>query len=204
MTEKRRARVERKTNEVDIVCDFILDGDGRQEVKTPYDSLNHMLSLFAFHGFFDLELKAKGDLSHHIVEDIGIALGDAFRKAIGDTLSIRRYGFASAPMDEVLVNLSADISGRPILVEEDVSFKEENLDLKKGEFQGFLKAFVDHAKITLHIRTSIPGNPDVRQLPDSHHYFEAVFKALGIALDKASQIDARRKGVPSTKGIIDL
>ena len=199
MANKRRARVERKTNEVDIVCDFILDGDGRQEVKTPYDSLNHMLSLFAFHGFFDLELKARGDLSHHIVEDIGIALGDAFRKAIGDTLSIRRFGFASAPMDEVLANVSVDISGRAKLVlDSKITITEENLDLKKSDFINFLQSFVEHAKITLHI---VLGGG---QSMDSHHYFEAVFKALGIALDKASQIDSRRKGVPSTKGIIDL
>lgn len=204
MAKKRQARVERKTKEVDIICDLLLDGEGKQDIKTPYDSLNHMLNLFAFHGFFDLELKARGDLSHHIVEDIGISLGDAFRQALGDTLSIRRFGFGSCPMDEVLVNVSIDISGRPKLVEESVSFSEDNLDLKQGDFRGFLEAFVNHAKITLHIRTPMSSSPVVRQLPDSHHYFEALFKALAIALDKASQIDTRRKGIPSTKGVIDL
>jgi imidazoleglycerol-phosphate dehydratase len=204
MAKKRLAAIERKTNEVEIKGALILDGEGKQDVKTPFDSLNHMLSLFAFHGFFDLSLQAKGDLSHHIVEDIGIALGDAYRKALGDTLSIRRFGFASAPMDEVLVNVSVDISGRPKLVEESVGFSEENLDLKQGDFKNFLESFVNHAKITLHIRLSIPGSPDILKVPDSHHYFEALFKALAIALDKASQIDSRRKGIPSTKGIIDL
>ncbi|MEW6009581.1 MAG: imidazoleglycerol-phosphate dehydratase [Candidatus Omnitrophota bacterium] len=204
MAKKRQAKVLRKTNEVDIVCDLTLDGSGKQNIKTPFDSLNHMLSLLTFHGFLDLDLSAKGDLSHHIVEDIGIAMGDCFRKALGDTLSIRRFGFGSAPMDEVLVNVSVDISGRPKLIEEQVSFVEDNLDLKQGDFMNFLEAFVNHAKITVHIRTPVPGSPDVRQVSDSHHYFEALFKALAIALDKACQIDKRRKGVPSTKGVIDL
>jgi imidazoleglycerol-phosphate dehydratase len=204
MANKRQANIERKTNEVKIIGNFVLDGEGKQDIKTPFDSLNHMLGLLAFHGFFDLELKAEGDLSHHIVEDIGIALGDAFRKSLGDTLSIQRFGFGSAPMDEVLVNITVDISGRSKLVEESVGFNEDNLDLKQGDFKNFLDAFVNHAKITLHIRISIPGSPAVRQVPDSHHYFEALFKALAIALDKACQIDHRRKGVPSTKGVIDL
>lgn len=199
MLEKRKVRAERKTNEVDIVCNLVLDGEGKQSVKTPYDSLNHMLGLFAFHGFFDLELAAKGDLSHHIVEDVGIVLGDCFRKALGDTLSIRRFGFASCPMDEVLANVSIDISGRAKLVfDSKVTITEENLDLKRSDFLNFIQSFVEHAKITLHI--VLAGG----QSMDSHHYFEAVFKALGVALDKASQIDLRRKGVPSTKGVIDL
>lgn len=199
MAKKRMAKIERKTNEVDISCSLNLDGEGRQDIKTPFDSLNHMLSLFAFHGFFDLVLQAKGDLSHHIVEDIGIVLGDAFRKSLGDTLAIRRFGFASVPMDEVLANVSVDISGRSKLVlESRISITEENLDLKRSDFINFLQSFVEHAKITLHI--VLPSGQGM----DSHHYFEALFKALGVALDKACQIDGRRKGIPSTKGVIDL
>ncbi len=201
MAKKRQALVQRKTNEVDIVCDFTLDGEGKQNIKTQYNSLNHMLSLLAFHGFFDLDLSAKGDLSHHVAEDIGIALGDAFRKALGDTLSIKRFGFGSAPMDEVLVNVSVDISGRPKLVCGPKQINTESLDLKQGDFMNFLEAFVNHAKITLHI--NIP-NVATGVGTDSHHYFEALFKALAIALDIACQIDQRRKGVPSTKGVIDL
>lgn len=201
MAKKRQARVERKTNEVDIVCDLVLDGGGKQNIKTPFDSLNHMLSLLTFHGFFDLDLSAKGDLSHHIVEDIGIALGDAFRKALDDTLSIKRFGFGSAPMDEVLVNVSVDISGRPRLVIGSKPISEESLDLKQADFINFLEAFVNHAKITLHINTQM-NSPSGGT--DSHHYFEALFKALAIALDISCQIDKRRKGVPSTKGVIDL
>ncbi|MBU2541382.1 MAG: imidazoleglycerol-phosphate dehydratase [Candidatus Omnitrophica bacterium] len=198
---KRQALIERKTNEVDISGSLTIDGEGKQNIKTPYDSLNHMLSEFAFHGFFDLDLKAKGDLSHHIVEDIGIALGNAFRQAVGDTFSIRRFGTGSVPMEEILVDVSVDICGRPKLVSDPAPINEDNLDLKKGAFFDFLDKFVNNAKITLHIR--IPHDPAGKGT-DSHHYFEALFKALAIALDSASTIDERRKGIPSTKGVIDL
>ncbi len=201
--KKRQAPIQRKTNEVDILGNLVLDGEGKQEINLGkgFDSLTHMLSLFAFHGFFDLELAAEGDLTHHIVEDIGIALGVAFRQALGDPLSIKRYGFGSAPMDEVLVNVSVDISGRPNLISNPAKISESTLDLKRSAFEDFLKAFVNNAKITLHI--VVPHDPAGKGA-DDHHYFEALFKALAIALDEASAIDERRKGIPSTKGVIDL
>lgn len=196
---KRQAAIARKTNEVNIKGKLLLDGKGKAKIDTGFDSLNHMLELFAFHGFFDLELKSEGDLKHHIVEDVGIALGVAFKKAIGDALGLKRYGFASVPMDEVLAKISVDISGRPNMYKFNPLAQsiENNLDLDIQAFDAFLKAFIDHAKLSMHIESfSSVGT-------DAHHCFEAIFKALGKALDEATQIEPRRKSIPSTKGVID-
>jgi len=201
--KKRQSPTRRVTKEVNIKGKLVLDGTGKSKINTGLESLNHMLELFSFHGSFDLELLAKGDLTHHIVEDIGIALGAAFNKALGSAISIQRYGESSVPMDEVLARVSIDISGRPYfrlgkptgLVLPNI---EESMDLKSSDFETFLKAFVEHAKITMHIDTSYST------AIDTHHYFEAVFKAIAVALKKAIQIDKARKGIPSTKGVIDL
>jgi imidazoleglycerol-phosphate dehydratase len=198
---KRIAKIERKTNEVDIRGQFNIDGQGKCKINTGFKSLNHMLELFAFHGLFDLELLASGDLEHHIVEDIGIALGDAFKSAIGDAKGIKRYSNKSVPMDSIIANVAIDVSGRPSLSfsigEKVYQLIEKFSDLQVGDFKIFLESFVSRAKISLNIKVPISGELD------SHHVLEAVFKALGLALDEATQIDPRRKGVPSTKGIID-
>lgn len=197
---KRQAIIARKTNEVNIKGRLSIDGSGKAKIDTGFDSLNHMLELFVFHGFFDLELKAEGDLKHHIVEDIGIALGGAFKKSIDDARGLERYGFASVPMDEVLANVTIDISGRPYLYIPTFNLKEvkEDLDIDVEGFKDFLKAFVDHAKLTVHIQIL----SELSEI-DTHHYFEAIFKSLGKALDEATQIESRRKNIPSTKGVID-
>ncbi|MFH1655912.1 MAG: imidazoleglycerol-phosphate dehydratase [Candidatus Omnitrophota bacterium] len=198
----RSAAIKRKTNEVDIIGKLNIDGSGKTKINTGFDSLNHMLDLFCFHGFFDLELELKrGDLKHHIVEDIGIALGEAFKKAIGKAEKIRRYGYASVPMDSIIANVNVDVSGRPMLVfsvgEGVYQLIEKFADLKSDDFKTFLDSFVTNAKISLNIKVPVAGEMD------SHHALEAIFKALGIALDQATQIEPRRKGIPSTKGRID-
>ncbi|MDD4955401.1 MAG: imidazoleglycerol-phosphate dehydratase [Candidatus Omnitrophica bacterium] len=204
----RSAKIARKTNEVDIKGEFNIDGSGKTSVKTPIEPLNHLLTLFAFHGLFDLSLSAKGDLQHHIIEDIGIALGKAFKDSLGDKSGINRYGSFSVTMDKVVVEANVDISGRPTL---SGTITAENKDevtqvLAKETFDDtnftyetakeFLEAFVQHAGLSL-VYNIKSGEGDL------HHILEALFKALGKALDQATQIDPRRKGIPSTKGVID-
>ena len=198
MKKQRQAVISRKTNEVNIKGKLSLDGSGKTKIDTGFDSLNHMLELFAFHGFFDLELKAEGDLKHHIVEDVGIALGDAFKKSIGDGYGLKRYGFASIPMDEILAKVSIDISGRTYMYMPIYNIEKEDLDVDTEGFRDFLKAIVEHAKLTIHIEVFTPHSET-----DAHHYFEAVFKSFGKALDEATRIEPRRKSIPSTKGVID-
>jgi imidazoleglycerol-phosphate dehydratase len=206
--KKRLAQLKRKTNEVDINGQFNLDGSGKTEINTGFEPLNHLLTLFVFHGLFDLRLKAKGDLQHHIIEDIGIALGKALKESLGDKQGIQRYGTFSVTMDKVVVEANVDISGRPsltkkitdsnkVIVETTLAedkFDDTNFSYKDAE--EFLEAFVQHSGLSLvYIIKSGEG--------DLHHILEALFKALGKAIDQASQIDPRRRGVPSTKGIID-
>ncbi|MDD5195320.1 MAG: imidazoleglycerol-phosphate dehydratase [Candidatus Omnitrophica bacterium] len=204
----RKALIKRKTNEVDIRGEFAIDGSGKTLIKTGFEPLNHLLTLFAFHGLFDLTIEAQGDLRHHIIEDIGIAFGKAFKEALADKAGINRYGSFSATMDKVVVEANVDISGRPSLAG---SVTAENKDevvqiLANGKFDDttfayedakeFLEAFVQHAGLSfVYIIKSGEG--------DLHHILEALFKALGKALDQATQIDPRRKGIPSTKGVID-
>ena len=201
----RQALIKRTTKEVDIRGKLVIDGKSKSKINTGFVSLNHMLDLFCFHGLFDLEIELKrGDLKHHIVEDIGIALGDAFKQALGDAKGIKRYGYASIPMDSIVANVSVDISGRPYLtfsIGEGAILPrpliEKFPDLKTDDFKIFLEGFVSHARIALNIRVPMAAEMD------SHHVLEAIFKALGLALDEATQIEPRRKGVPSTKGRID-
>lgn len=204
----RKSSINRKTAEVDIRGELVIDGTGKTFVKTGCEPMNHLLTLFAFHGLFDLRLEAKGDLEHHIIEDVGIALGKAFKQALLDKAGINRYGSFSATMDKVVVEANVDISGRPVLHKEIMagdSMKVQNtlatetFDDTPFTFrhaEEFLEAFVNHAGISLvyYIKS---GEGDL------HHLLEAFFKALGKALDQATQIDPRRKGIPSTKGVID-
>ncbi|MCF7874101.1 MAG: imidazoleglycerol-phosphate dehydratase [Candidatus Omnitrophica bacterium] len=206
--KKRQAQLQRKTNEVDILGQFNLDGSGKTKIDTGFEPLNHLLTLFIFHGLFDLDLKAKGDLQHHIIEDIGIALGKALKESLGDKQGIRRYGTFSVTMDKVVVEANIDISGRPSLAKKitdnnkaivDTTLAEDRFDDTTFSFKDaeeFLEAFIQHSGLSVvYIIKSGEG--------DLHHLLEALFKALGKAIDQASQIDPRRRGVPSTKGIID-
>ena len=208
MANQRSTQIKRKTNEVDISGSLNIDGSGQTNIKTGFEPLNHLLTLFAFHGLFNLELEAKGDLPHHIIEDIGIALGKAFKQALDNKNGINRYGCFTVAMDKVAVEAVIDISGRPSIhginlesKNSSISHKLENDTFDNTDFtfkhaEEFLESFLQHAGISLvYIVKSGFG--------DLHHILEALFKAMGKALDQATVIDHRRKGVPSTKGIID-
>ncbi|OGL51292.1 MAG: imidazoleglycerol-phosphate dehydratase [Candidatus Schekmanbacteria bacterium RIFCSPHIGHO2_02_FULL_38_11] len=194
---KRSAKVERKTSETDISISLKLDGAGASSISTTIPFIDHMLSLMARHGLFDLKIKAKGDTDidcHHTVEDIGICLGEAFKKALGDMKGISRYGSQNLPMDETLVSAAVDISGRPYLVY-NVKFPRKGLrDFDISLFKEFFQAFSSTSRITLHINL-VYGN-------NAHHICEAVFKAFGRSLRQAVSIDPRIRGVLSTKGKI--
>ena len=194
----RNAEITRKTGETDIVLSLNLDGTGKSDIQTGCGFLDHMLTLFAKHGRFDLDLTCKGDVEvdyHHSAEDIGICLGNAFRQAIGNGAGICRYGSMLLPMDEALVLCSVDISGRACLV-----YNAEIPTEKVGDFdtelvEEFLCAFVRQAAITLHVR-QLDGK-------NSHHIIEAIFKALARALAEAVSQNADRMGeIPSTKGVL--
>ncbi|MBI5103253.1 MAG: imidazoleglycerol-phosphate dehydratase HisB [Nitrospirae bacterium] len=192
----RRSKTKRTTKETDIKIALDLDGSGKYSIETSVPFLDHMLSLMAKHGLFDLDIKAKGDIEiddHHTVEDVGIALGKSFRQAIGDMKGISRYGQASVPMDEALVSVSLDISGRPYLVYKVEFPKKSRLKgFDPDLIEDFMHGFVSNAGITLHVNSAYGRN--------THHIIEASFKALGRALRQAVTLDPRVKGVPSTKG----
>lgn len=203
---KRTAVVQRATRETDITVKLCIDGGGATKIKTGIGMLGHMLELFAFHGLFDLEIAAQGDLNvdiHHTNEDIGIVLGQAFKKALGDKKGIKRFGWASVPMEETVGNVALDINGRgflKIVAYEDAGTTLSIPGAKEGYEFEYAKHFFDslakHLGMNLNIRVDFAGC-------DLHAALEPVFKALGVALDQATQIDPRRKGVPSTKGVID-
>jgi imidazoleglycerol-phosphate dehydratase len=193
---RREAAVTRKTLETEIRVRIALDGTGCARLATGVPFLDHMLEQVARHGVFDLEVSAKGDLhvdAHHTVEDVGITLGQAFARALGDKAGVRRYGHAYVPLDEALTRVVVDLSGRPGL-EMDVDFVrarigEFDVDLVHEFFQGF----VNHALVTLHIDNLKGAN--------AHHQAETVFKAFGRALRMAVELDPRMAGaLPSTKG----
>ncbi|OQA57601.1 MAG: Imidazoleglycerol-phosphate dehydratase [Candidatus Omnitrophica bacterium ADurb.Bin277] len=195
--KKRSAVVKRKTTETDISVDLLIDGRGRSSVDTGIPFLDHMLTLLAKHGLFDLKLKARGDLEvdiHHTNEDIGIALGHALSEALGDKKGIRRYGSFAVPMDEALIRCTLDISGRPSLFIK----KFPGVRLSRQPQYTFddavdlLRSFCQHSGINMHIGV-LAGT-------DTHHIVEGIFKALAKALDMAVAYDPRVKGVPSTKG----
>jgi imidazoleglycerol-phosphate dehydratase len=191
----RKGEINRQTKETKIALRLDLDGSGEYSISTGIPFFDHMLSLFAMHGFFDLHIEAEGDIGvdfHHTVEDVGICLGDGFKEAIGDGKGLRRYGMAIIPMDETLVSVALDLSMRPHLVYNPGVKKKRvglfDLDL----IEEFYRAFTNHGGITLHINTIYGRN--------SHHIIEAIFKGVGRALDMASSLDQRATGVMSTKG----
>ncbi len=191
----RTASIERITKETQIKLSLNIDGSGEAKICTSVPFLDHMLNLFARHGFFDLEVAAVGDIDidfHHTVEDIGIVLGQAFRDALGDKAGIRRYGQASVPMDETLASVATDLSGRPFLV-----YNVRLPKVKIGDFdvelaKEFFQAFANSCALNLHVNVMYGDNV--------HHIIEACFKAAARALDQATQLDPRIEGVMSTKG----
>jgi len=200
----RKTAYQRVSKETQIEIPLLnIDGKGVSDISTTIGFLDHMLTLFSYHGFFDIILKAKGDThvdNHHLNEDLGLALGEAFKKALGDCRGIRRSSSAEIPMDMVSAKVLVDLSNRPAF-----KFKAEGIIGAVIEDEGysfhyaqdFLNSFANKLSMNLHIEISGRGEGDM------HHYLEAVFKALGVALDKALSIDPRREGeVPSSKGIL--
>ncbi|GEA18627.1 MAG: imidazoleglycerol-phosphate dehydratase [Moorella sp. (in: firmicutes)] len=194
----REALIERQTTETSIRVKLDLDGSGKWQGSSGIPFFDHLLAQLARHGLLDLKIWAEGDLevdNHHTVEDIGICLGEAIKKALGDKAGINRYGSALVPMDEALVQVALDFSGRPYLA--------CNLDLPPGRIgsletellEEFLRAFVNHSGLTLHVQKLAGRN--------GHHVAEALFKALGRAIREAASRDPRVEGPPSTKGSLD-
>jgi imidazoleglycerol-phosphate dehydratase len=191
----RNANVSRKTKETDITVSLELDGNGQAQVDTGMPFLNHMLDSFSRHGFFDIQVRAKGDLAvdfHHTVEDVGLALGQAFKDALGQKHGIRRFGQASCPLDEALANVVVDLSGRPYLY-----YGVKIRPGRVGDFDTdlpheFFAAFANQVGMNLHIDVPRGENP--------HHIIEACFKAFARAMDMATQLDPRVEGALSTKG----
>ena len=194
---KRIGKQIRKTRETKIAVELDLDGSGKSEISTGIGFMDHMLELFARHGKFDLKVKAAGDLevdAHHTMEDLGLVMGEVFSQALGDKAGIRRYGSFLLPMDETLVLIALDLSGRPYLVYDLVPPVEKVGTLDTALFHEFFQAFCVKAGINLHIRLLTGG--------EIHHIFEAVFKGLARALEQAVSHDPKEKGIPSTKGIL--
>lgn len=193
----RQGSVQRSTRETDINLNLGIDGSGKTEVDCGVPFLNHMLTLFGVHGFFDLTIKATGDTDvddHHSVEDVGICLGQAFSQALGDKGGIARYAHCYLPMDETLVRVAADISNRPYL-----HYEVDVPDQKLGTFdtalaEEFMRAFAQHAGVTLHIDLIHGGN--------SHHIIEAVFKGLGRTMNLATAKLGSVSGTLSSKGLL--
>jgi imidazoleglycerol-phosphate dehydratase len=193
----RHGEIERTTKETSVRVALALDGTGRSDVATGVPFLDHMLDLFTKHGVFDLTVQATGDLEidqHHPVEDVGLTLGQAFRAALGDKHGIRRFGQSTVPLDESLVSVVVDLSGRPYLVYELEPGRERVGDFDTSLVHDFLLAFVNELKLNLHVDCLRGRNP--------HHMIEAAFKGLGRALDQATQLDPRITGVLSTKGVL--
>lgn len=199
-TEEKKQRcavIDRKTAETQVAVKLNLDGEGKCEIATGIGFLDHMLTLFAKHGFMDLTVKAKGDLdvdSHHTVEDIGIVLGEALKEALGDKAGIHRYGNCYIPMDETLAQVCLDFSGRPFLV-----FGAEIPKVQLGNYETemteeFFRAIAMNCGLTLHIRLLYGSNV--------HHIIEAIFKAFARAVAEAVDIDPRVKGIMSSKGVL--
>jgi len=190
------SRITRKTKETEVELELELDGRGEADIQTGIPFLDHMLHLFAAHGYFDLKVKAQGDLhvdQHHTVEDLGICLGHAIREALQQRPGVRRFGDARVPMDEALAMVTLDLSNRPFLHFQ-VAFPPGAAALDPQLVKEFWRAVSVHGGITLHICVPYGEN--------THHIIEAVFKAAGRALDQATQPEPRAKGVPSTKGVL--
>lgn len=195
MGKKRKASYSRKTNETEVKVELDLDGNGSTEIDTKIKFFDHMLEQLGKHSGFDLKVKANGDLEiddHHTVEDIGITLGESFNQALGDKKGIVRFADTTIPLDESLVRIAIDISGRPYLYS-NLKFNREMVgDLSTETVNEFLRGFVNHARLTLHL--------DLIRGDNAHHQVEAVFKGLALVLKKAVKLESDR--MPSTKGML--
>lgn len=194
----RTATIDRSTKETSINLTLDLDGRGEHQIESGVPFFDHMLTQIARHGFFDLHLKAKGDLeidAHHTVEDVGICLGEAFKKALGDKSGVRRYGRGSMPMHEALAAVVLDFSGRPFLVFNVPLPKAQVGNFELELVEEFFTAFCNHAGANVHVNLAYGEN--------LHHIVEAVFKAFARALDEATQFDSRVEGVLSSKGTLE-
>ncbi|MEX1328336.1 MAG: imidazoleglycerol-phosphate dehydratase HisB [Desulfobacterales bacterium] len=194
---KRIAEIERETKETHVRVSLTVDGRGQAEISSGIPFFDHMLTLFTVHGFFDLFLHAKGDLDvdfHHTVEDVGLVLGQAVTKALGERKGIRRYGHAVTPMDDALAAVTVDLSNRPFLVYNASEPAPSDTVLSPSLSKEFFRALVNRAGMNLHINVSYGEN--------EHHVTESIFKAFGRALDQASAFDERVTGVRSSKGVL--
>lgn len=193
----RIGKISRVTGETDISVSINLDGEGKSSIHTGIPFMDHMLNLFAKHGFFDLDINAKGDLEvdyHHTMEDLGLAMGEAFAQAVGDKAGIRRYGNFLLPMDETLVLVALDISGRPGLYYDVTPPAPYVKDIDARLFHEFFQGFCVKCGLNLHFKMLAAA--------ETHHLFEAMFKGLAKALDAATSFDPRIQGVLSTKGVL--
>ncbi len=193
----RTARIHRRTRETDINLTLNLDGSAQYSVSTGIPFVDHMLELLAKHAMFDLTLRARGDLEvdyHHLVEDLGLVLGDALNQALGDRKGIARYGFFVLPMDESLCLAAVDLGGRPFLVYEIANRKKRIRDFDLGLIEEFFRAFATQARMNLHISHLYGQEP--------HHAYESVFKGVARALRMACAPDPRERGIPSSKGVL--
>ncbi len=193
----RKGRVSRSTKESDVLVEIDLDGTGQIDVETGVPFYDHMLSQLGKHGAFDLKIKTKGDVAvdeHHTIEDTALALGTAFKEALGDKAGIRRYGDATLPLDEVLVRAAVDLSGRPYLVHQETEMAPMIGTYDTSLTKHIWESFVSKAEITLHIK--------VLEGRNAHHVVEAQFKAVARALRDAVAFDAKSVGIPSTKGVL--
>jgi imidazoleglycerol-phosphate dehydratase len=194
---KRISEIKRKTKETEIIVELNLGGDGRYEILTGIPFFDHMLTLFTVHGFFDLKISAKGDLEvdfHHTVEDVGLVLGDAFSKALGNRKGIKRFGHAVIPMDDALAAVTIDLSNRPFLVYNVPPTANSGAIINVSLAKEFFRAFAMTGGMNLHINVLYGDN--------EHHIIESIFKATGRAMEKASALDERITDVHSTKGML--
>ena len=193
----RTGEVERKTTETTIHISLNLDGQGQADVTSGIPFLDHMLTLFAVHGFFDLSVTAEGDLDvdlHHTVEDVGLVLGDAISQALGERKGIKRYGHAVIPMDDALAAVPVDLSNRPFLVYNTPESIISGIPLTPSLAKEFFRALVNRGGMNLHVNVAYGEN--------DHHAIESIFKAFGRALDQAVTVDGRTSGVLSSKGAL--
>ena len=194
---ERVAEVERETKETGIRIKLNLNGSGKHEISTGIPFFDHMLTLFAVHGFFDLSIDARGDIDvdfHHTVEDVGLVLGDAFEKALGSRKGIKRFGNAITPMDEALTSVTVDLSKRPFLVFNIPSGAKTAGDTFMSLTKEFFRAFANRGGMNLHVNVFYGEN--------EHHIIESIFKASGRALDQATSFDKRIKDIRSSKGVL--
>jgi len=195
--KKRTAVVKRKTNETNILINLNIDGSGKHKISTGIAFLDHMLSLFAKHGLFDVAIDATGDINvdiHHTNEDIGLCLGKAFKVALGDKKSIKRFGLGYVPMEDALARVVVDISDRPSLHFVETKDIKEKAVYSFKDLKHFLESFAREAGMNISV--------GIKSGSDMHHILEAIFKAFARALDEATQFDSRVKGIPSTKGVL--